>query len=71
VAASDPNDTFTTFTGSTRLKQGISPTGVYIDRPDFDAAVASNLSRSITAPVASSSPSQSESFYLNILPLNY
>jgi len=57
VAASDPGDTFTTFTGSTRLKQGISPTGVYIDRPDFDAIMASNLSRSMTVPVASSTSS--------------
>lgn len=55
VAASDPSDTFTTFTGSTRLKQGITPTGVYIDRPDLDTVTA-NLSRSLTAPAASSTP---------------
>ncbi|KAF9460762.1 NADPH oxidase regulator NoxR [Collybia nuda] len=55
VAASDPGDAFTTFTGSTRLKQGISPSGVYVERPDFDTAVASNLSRSVTAPAASPS----------------
>ncbi|KAG5645429.1 hypothetical protein DXG03_006253 [Asterophora parasitica] len=53
VAASDPEDTFTTFTGSTRLKQGISPTGVYVDRPNFDSAVAQNLSRSATPPAPS------------------
>jgi neutrophil cytosolic factor 2 len=58
VAASDPSDTFTTFTGSTRLKQGISPTGVYIDRPDFDTAVAANLSRSLTVPATSPTPSR-------------
>ncbi|GLB37380.1 putative NADPH oxidase regulator [Lyophyllum shimeji] len=56
VAATDPTDTFTTFTGATRLKQGISPSGVYIDRTDFDAAVAqNNLNRSATAPAASPS----------------
>ncbi|KAF5386269.1 hypothetical protein D9615_002300 [Tricholomella constricta] len=55
VAASDPGDTFTTFTGSTRLKQGISPSGVYVERPDFDSAVAQNLSRSATAPAPSPS----------------
>jgi len=55
VAASDPGDTFTTFTGSTRLKQGISPSGVYVERPDFQTAVAQNLSRSATAPVPSPS----------------
>jgi len=59
VAASDPGDTFTTFTGSTRLKQGISPSGVFVDRPDFDSAVAQgNLNRSATAPAAS--PSRAE-----------
>jgi len=38
------------------LKQGISPSGVYVERPDFDSAVAqNNLSRSATAPAASPS----------------
>ncbi|RDB24740.1 Neutrophil cytosol factor 2 [Hypsizygus marmoreus] len=55
VAASDPGDAFTEFTGVTRLKQGISPSGVYIERPDFDTAVAQNLSRSATAPAPSPS----------------
>jgi len=47
VAASDPGDAFTEFTGVTRLKQGISPTGVYIDRPTIDT----NL-RSATSPAS-------------------
>lgn len=49
IAASDPGDVFTEFTGSTRLKQGISPSGVFLDRPD----IGSDLSRSATAPAAS------------------
>jgi len=48
VAASDPGDIYTEFSGSQRLKQGISPTGVYIQRPDFE------LSRSVTSPVSAS-----------------
>ncbi|KAF8893874.1 NADPH oxidase regulator NoxR [Infundibulicybe gibba] len=48
VAASDPGDVYTTFSGSTRLKQGISPAGVYLDRPSADSAVT--LERSVTAP---------------------
>jgi neutrophil cytosolic factor 2 len=52
VAASDPGDAFTTFTGSTRLKQGISPTGIYVDRPDLSSAPAT-LSRSATTPASS------------------
>ncbi|KAG6857726.1 hypothetical protein H0H87_004142 [Tephrocybe sp. NHM501043] len=60
VAASDPGDTFTTFTGSTRLKQGISPSGVFVERPAFDSSVAMNLNRSATAPAASPARPESE-----------
>ncbi|KAG6866212.1 hypothetical protein C0991_007237 [Blastosporella zonata] len=61
VAASDPEDTYTTFTGSTRLKQGISPSGVYVDRPDFDSSAAqNNLNRSATAPAATPARSTNE-----------
>ena len=60
IAASDPGDAYTTFTGVTRLKQGISPAGVYVDRPD------TNLSRSATAP-APSVPSTFWSRNLNAL----
>ncbi|KAG6879171.1 hypothetical protein C0992_004704 [Termitomyces sp. T32_za158] len=58
VAASDPGDTFTTFTGSTRLKQGISPSGVFVDR--YSAVTQSNLNRSATAPAASSRSASEE-----------
>jgi len=47
VASSDPGDTFTTFTGATKLKEGITPAGIYIDRP---AESSAPLSRSATAP---------------------
>ncbi|KAG5636640.1 hypothetical protein H0H81_007349 [Sphagnurus paluster] len=50
VAASDPGDTFTTFTGSTRLKQGISPSGVFVERPDLESSPSQNLNRSATSP---------------------
>ncbi|KAG6889114.1 hypothetical protein C0995_003683 [Termitomyces sp. Mi166 len=61
VAASDPGDTFTTFTGSTRLKQGISPSGVFVDPSDSNSAVTqSNLNRSATAPAVSSKPASEE-----------
>jgi len=50
VAASDPLDTYTSFTGATRLKQGISPSNVFVEGPIFDTA---NLSRSATVPGAS------------------
>lgn len=57
VAASDPGDAFTEFTGVTRLKQGISPAGVYIERSNADADVTPNLSRSATvAGLPSASP---------------
>jgi len=55
VAASDPGDAFTEFTGVTRLKQGISPAGVYVDRPPGDGP-SPNLSRSATTPSLSSKP---------------
>lgn len=43
VAASDANDAFTTFTGSTRLKQGITPTGVYVDGADTGVSRSASL----------------------------
>ncbi|KAL0956263.1 hypothetical protein HGRIS_002417 [Hohenbuehelia grisea] len=48
VAASDPGDAYTEFSGVARLKQGISPSGVYIDQPAAD----SGLGRSATVPAA-------------------
>jgi tetratricopeptide (TPR) repeat protein len=52
VAASDPGDAFTEFTGVTRLKQGVSPAGVYVEKPQADSSP--NLSRSATTPSLSS-----------------
>lgn len=56
VAASEATDTYTTFSGSTRLKQGITPTGVFIDTPS-NADAGAGLSRSATAPPTSNSKS--------------
>ncbi|KII95742.1 hypothetical protein PLICRDRAFT_48694 [Plicaturopsis crispa FD-325 SS-3] len=58
VAASDSNDVYTTFTGVTRLKQGISPSGAFVEGGDGGALSRSNtvsdpgadLSRSQTTP---------------------
>ncbi|KAL9711652.1 hypothetical protein Ac2012v2_004723 [Leucoagaricus gongylophorus] len=43
VAASDANDAFTTFTGSTRLKQGINPNGAYVDQPEASVTRTASL----------------------------
>ncbi|GJE91523.1 NADPH oxidase regulator NoxR [Phanerochaete sordida] len=48
VAASDESDAYTTFTGVTRLKQGVSPAGVRLDD-----VPASGLSRAATVTVTS------------------
>ncbi|KAF8348373.1 NADPH oxidase regulator NoxR [Amanita rubescens] len=47
VAASDATDVYTEFSGAARLRDGISPAGIFVDRPDTNAP---NLSRSATAP---------------------
>ncbi|TFK75475.1 NADPH oxidase regulator NoxR [Pluteus cervinus] len=52
IAASDAGDAYTEFTGVTRLKQGISPANVFVERPGD----AGNLSRSATAPSPASKP---------------
>jgi len=50
VATSDANEQYTTFTGVTRLKQGISPAGVYLE----DGSPAeNNLGRANTVAVTS------------------
>lgn len=51
VAASDSNDTFTTFTGATRLRQGVTPSGVFLDNNPADAGTG--LNRSATVPAKS------------------
>ncbi|KAF9453982.1 hypothetical protein P691DRAFT_718412 [Macrolepiota fuliginosa MF-IS2] len=43
VAASDANDAFTTFTGSTRLKQGISPAGIYVGQSEAGVSRSASL----------------------------
>jgi len=48
VAAAESYDAFTTFSGATRLKQGITPTNVYMDKPDTDLGPI--LARSATVP---------------------
>ncbi|TDL15170.1 hypothetical protein BD410DRAFT_136396 [Rickenella mellea] len=48
VAASDAQDAYTTFTGSTRLQQGMTPVGAPLDRPASDPTPS--LSRSATVP---------------------
>lgn len=50
VAAADSTDAFTTFTGSTRLKQGISPSGVYVERPDDSPLTRSATSATLPRP---------------------
>jgi len=46
VAASDADEAYTTFTGVTRLKQGITPQGAFVD----DLQDTSDLGRSVTVP---------------------
>ncbi|KAF8828766.1 hypothetical protein HHX47_DHR3000114 [Lentinula edodes] len=46
IAAADSRDAFTGFTGSTNLKQGISPSGVFVE-------TAPDLTRSATVPAPS------------------
>lgn len=51
VASSDPNDGVTTFSGAARLKAGISPAGLFLDRPDLDSASPNNnLLQGATVP---------------------
>jgi len=52
VASTDTSDVITTFSGAARLKAGISPAGLYLDRPDLldSPSAGSNLLRSATVP---------------------
>ncbi|KAF8895701.1 NADPH oxidase regulator NoxR [Gymnopilus junonius] len=53
VAASDSTDIVTEFSGVARLKAGVSPSGLYLDRPDLaesPSASGTNLLRSATVP---------------------
>jgi len=55
VASSDPSDIFTTFSGSTRLNLGISPSGIYVDR--LNESTSPTLARSATFPAPVDGPS--------------
>lgn len=49
IASSDPNDNITDFTGSARLKMGITPTGIFVSgRPDDNSSAT--VVRSATVP---------------------
>jgi len=51
VATENPNEAYTTFTGVTRLKQGISPKGIFVDeQPAIDLNRTGSLVRSVTVP---------------------
>ncbi|TFY68050.1 hypothetical protein EVG20_g3703 [Dentipellis fragilis] len=60
VASEDASEAYTTFTGVTRLKQGMGPTKTFVDRPDMDlasaAAANTGLSRSQTTPAQRPAP---------------
>jgi len=61
VASSDPNDDGTAFSGAVRLKQGISPAGLFLDRPDLlDTNPSANLLRSATVPPVVSPSKQTD-----------
>ena len=54
MAASDASDAYTTFTGVTRLRQGVTPTGQRIERPNSDPTPERlNVIPKPTSPVAS------------------
>ncbi|KAI0314672.1 hypothetical protein OF83DRAFT_1135692 [Amylostereum chailletii] len=51
VATENPNEAYTTFTGVTRLKQGITASNVYMDEKDIiDLNRKGSLNRSVTEP---------------------
>ena len=56
VATADANETYTTFTGVTRLKQGITPNGTFIPENEARTEESSvQLTRSVTVPAPSTS----------------
>lgn len=56
VAAADSREAYTTFTGVTRLQQGMTPSGAPLDRPDPDASPVLPLGRSATTSPRLESP---------------
>ncbi|KAJ8473222.1 hypothetical protein ONZ45_g16375 [Pleurotus djamor] len=63
VAASDPGDAYTEFSGIARLKQGISPSNVFLDTPE-----GAGLGRSATVPAALPSKAGESNFNQTALP---
>ncbi|THH20394.1 hypothetical protein EUX98_g8592 [Antrodiella citrinella] len=53
VATSDANEQYTTFTGVTRLKQGITPSGAFVEDGSVIPPVDNNLNRANTVAVTS------------------
>ncbi|KAF5345274.1 hypothetical protein D9758_008434 [Tetrapyrgos nigripes] len=53
IAAADSRDAFTGFTGVTNMKNGVTPTGVYMEQAP---SLESGLGRSATAPAALPKP---------------
>jgi hypothetical protein len=56
IAASDSGDAFTEFTGVTRMRMGVTPSGVLIERPPADDGPGGPLQRSVTTSALSSGP---------------
>ncbi|KAI0052816.1 hypothetical protein FA95DRAFT_1553095 [Auriscalpium vulgare] len=50
VASENPAEAYTTFTGVTRLKQGISPSGVYVDGSDETVGLARSATSAARMP---------------------
>ncbi|KAH6914261.1 NADPH oxidase regulator NoxR [Coprinopsis sp. MPI-PUGE-AT-0042] len=50
IASADPRDKGTGFTGAERLKLGVTPAGVFIERPDISAGTS--VARSATVPAS-------------------
>lgn len=68
IASSDPNDNITDFTGSARLKMGITPTGIFLnDRPDGDNTTPTVV-RSATVPGSMPRPSKQPAVILPLPP---
>lgn len=57
IAAADSRDAYTTFSGSTRLQQGMTPSGAPVDRPLSDPSSDRSLARANTSVGALPKPS--------------
>ncbi|KIJ51209.1 hypothetical protein M422DRAFT_58816 [Sphaerobolus stellatus SS14] len=70
IAASDSRDAYTTFSGSTRLQQGMTPTGAPIDRPPAESNTDRPLGRAATAVAALPKPSGGPGLSRNATTIN-